>query len=70
VDCPFCEVVDPMRGPGPRSLPGWVFITACFLTSPLSIPFVLRAPGLGRGARALAISGALLWALAVGLWYV
>jgi hypothetical protein len=43
IECPFCSLFpDRTRV---RRTPKWVFLTACFLTSPLSLPFVLATAG-------------------------
>jgi hypothetical protein len=60
VECPFCAAVGHSRGLD--ALPKWIYITACFLTSPLSIYFVARSRRLSTGEKILAISGCLLWA--------
>jgi hypothetical protein len=64
IECPFCAIVEPSRGLG--VIPKWIYITACFLTSPLSIYFVARSSRLSRGEKILAISGCLLW---TGLYF-
>ncbi len=59
VECPFCSLFEE---PTKRDVsPKWIFITACFLTSPLSIYFVLRSNRLNALEKALAASGISLW---------
>ncbi len=59
IECPFCSLFpDTPREPG---IPKWIYLTACFLTSPLSIPAVMRADRLGRGEKVVAVSGCLFW---------
>ncbi len=60
IECPFCAVVEQE----PRSHPSnkWVYLMACFLTSPLSIYSVVRTDRLSLGEKVLAVSGCVLWA--------
>jgi len=61
IECPFCSMFpEPGRKPG---LPTWIFLTACFLTSPLSIYFIATSRRLGRLEKILAASGCLVWFL-------
>jgi hypothetical protein len=59
VECPFCSVVQESKGID--ALPKWILITACFLTSPLSVYFVLKNKQLSAIEKALTLSGCLLW---------
>jgi hypothetical protein len=59
VECPFCSVVQ--ESTGMAALPKWILITACFLTSPLSVYFVLKNKQLSAIEKALTLSGCLLW---------
>jgi len=60
VECPFCAIVEtePVTHPWNK----WVYLVACFLTSPLSIYSVVRTDRLSFGEKVLAVSGCLLWA--------
>jgi hypothetical protein len=59
IECPFCSLFpDPPRK---NILPKWVFLTACFLTSPLSIYFVLKSRHLSTYEKIVAFSGCLIW---------
>jgi len=60
IECPFCAVVEPE----PRSHPSnkWVYIVACFLTSPLSIYSIVMTNRLTKGEKIIAVSGCMLWA--------
>ena len=59
IECPFCSLFpDAPRG---HVLPKWIYLTACFLTSPLSIYFVLKTRRLRPHEKIVAISGCLLW---------
>lgn len=58
VECPFCSLFPDAQ----RNKTGtWVYITACFLTSPLSIPFVLTTKRLNTAEKLFAFSGCLGW---------
>jgi hypothetical protein len=59
IECPFCSLFpDPVRR---RVLPKWVYITACFLTSPLSIYFILKSNRLNTVEKIVTLSGCLVW---------
>ncbi|MGD2081193.1 MAG: hypothetical protein PVJ36_08715 [Nitrospirota bacterium] len=60
IECPFCSMF-PER-PKRQRIPKWVFLTACFLTSPLSIYFVIKTDRLKGAERYIAASGLFLWA--------
>ena len=64
IECPFCDIVQDSKGM--MVLPKWIYITACFLTSPLSIYFVARSERLNSMEKILSVSGCFLWA---GLYY-
>lgn len=50
-----------------EAMPKWVYITACFMTSPLSIYFVARSTRLNTVEKALSLSGCLMW---FGIYYL
>lgn len=58
MECPFCPV---FQEPAGQKDFKWVYITACFLTSPLSIYFILRTDRLRMLEKSLAVSGCLFW---------
>jgi hypothetical protein len=63
IECPVCSGYyddDVKRNGG---MPLWIFIVAAFLTSPLSIPFIIRSTRLSAEQKTLCASGALGWAL-------
>ncbi|HZR45676.1 MAG TPA: hypothetical protein VFA47_03145 [Candidatus Manganitrophaceae bacterium] len=61
IECPFCSYFpEPVRA---KPMPKWVYLTACFLTSPLSLPFLYATPHLSRTEKWIAGSGALFWPL-------
>jgi hypothetical protein len=65
IECPFCSIVD--RTPKKKDvLPKWVYITACFLTSPLSLYFIFKSGRLNAPEKIFSVSGCLIWA---GLYY-
>jgi len=58
-ECPFCSLFPGKREKAGR--PKWVFITACFLTSPFSLYAVMATKQLNVFEKMLAFSGCLLW---------
>ena len=64
IECPLCSLF-PER-PQKAGLPKWIFITACFMTSPLSLYYVITTKKLNLLEKVLAFSGCLLWA---GLYF-
>ncbi len=63
MECPVCSgFYDSVSVEG-QGLPLWIFVVAAFLTSPLSIPFILKNKHLSVLKKALCASGALIWAL-------
>lgn len=60
VECPFCSIVE-QKTKKRYVLLKWVYITACFLTSPLSIYFIFRDTNLRAFEKMLALSGCLIW---------
>jgi len=60
IECPFCSLFpDPPRK---EKLPKWVFLTACFLTSPLSLYAVIKTDRLNVAEKIIAFTGCLFWA--------
>ena len=59
IECPFCSLFP--EKPRKAGLPKWIFITACFLTSPLSLYAVITTKQLNVFEKVLAFSGCLLW---------
>lgn len=59
VECPFCSLFpEPVRA---QRTPKWVYLTACFLTSPVSLPFLYATRRLTPKEKLMAGSGAFLW---------
>ena len=58
-ECPFCSLFpEPPRKAG---VPKWIFVTSCFLASPLSIYFVFKDKRLNNLEKALTVSGCCVW---------
>ena len=60
IECPFCSAFP--SGGYRAEMPKWIFVTACFLTSPLSLYWIVKTKRLGVIGKALTLSGCLLWA--------
>jgi hypothetical protein len=65
IECPFCSLFP--ESSRKNILPKWLFIRACFLTSPISIYFIFRSSRLNIFEKLLALSGSLCW---FGLYFV
>jgi hypothetical protein len=59
IECPFCAALP--TGTRKEPIPKWMYITACFLTSPFSIYFILRSRRLARVEKLFASSGGIFW---------
>jgi len=59
IECPFCSLFPDK--PSKQALPKWIFITACFLTSPLSLYFIVKTDRLGPLGKILTFSGCVFW---------
>jgi hypothetical protein len=46
---------------GDDALPSWVYFTSCFLTSPLSLYWIIKNKRLGLPLKFLAASGGFVW---------
>ncbi len=57
-ECPFCSIFPDQERK--RNFK-WVYLTACFLTSPLSIYFIFTNNRLKMVEKLLALSGCLVW---------
>jgi len=67
IECPFCAAFpDSTRK---ESVPKWIYITACFLTSPLSLYFILKTDKLNLIEKILAFSGCLFWLGFYRFWF-
>lgn len=67
IECPFCSLFPDK--PEKERVPKWVFFTACFLTSPLSLYFIMRTGRLSIVEKLLAFSGCALWFWICGFWF-
>jgi len=62
IECPFCSAVSGEKEKGKKGgLPKWVYITACFLTSPFSLYFIIKTKRLSFPEKIFAFCGCLLW---------
>jgi hypothetical protein len=59
IECPFCSLF-PAAVPR-ESPPKWIYVTACFLTSPLSLPAIIKTGRLTFIEKVLTFSGCLFW---------
>jgi len=59
VECPFCSIV--VESPEKKVMPKWVYITAYFLTSPLSLYAIFKTKRLNHFEKAFSCSGCLMW---------
>lgn len=65
IECPFCSnFPEPPRA---QRMPKWVFVTACFLTSPLSLPVIVTTRRLSGPEKVLTASGLIGW---LGVWWI
>ena len=61
IECPVCSGFY-QRPARKGAVPKWIYFTACFLTSPFSIYFIIKSKRLNWPAKILAASGGLIWA--------
>jgi hypothetical protein len=64
IECPFCSILSEEKrneGKTRAELPKWVYITACFLTSPLSLYFIIKTKRLNFPEKLLAFCGCFFW---------
>ena len=66
IECPVCTGYYDTPGPESRRKGNWVFLTACFLTSPLSLYAIVTTDRLSGTEKVLAFCGCLIW---VGVWW-
>ncbi|HXN06275.1 MAG TPA: hypothetical protein VN944_04315 [Nitrospiria bacterium] len=59
MECPFCSLF-PDKPYGKR-IPKWVYVTACFLTFPLSIPFFITSKELKPFEKLIIATGLGFW---------
>lgn len=66
IECPVCSGYydDPHRSSAGKGK--WVFLTACFLTSPLSLYAIVTTDKLSVPEKVFAFCGCLVW---FGLWW-
>jgi hypothetical protein len=66
IECPFCTTF--FNQPRRKAIPKKAFIAACFLTSPLSLYFVLKSRRLNLYEKIVTLSGFLFWIVLYFLW--
>jgi hypothetical protein len=67
IECPFCSAFPDL--PQKEPVQKWIYITACFLTSPLSLYFILKTGKLNALEKLLSLSGCLFWLVLYGFWF-
>ncbi len=67
IECPFCSAF-PDR-PQKERIPKWVYITACFFTSPLSLYPIITSDKLSLPEKFISFSGCLLWFGVYRFWF-
>ena len=60
IECPFCSLFPDK--PRKKGLSKWVYITACFLTSPLSLYAIIKSERLSVFEKLFTFSGCFFWA--------
>jgi hypothetical protein len=68
IECPFCAVFP--DDPEKERVPKWIYITACFLTSPLSLYAILKNDRLNNIEKMLSFSGCFAWLYLYGAWFL
>jgi len=59
IECPFCSLFQ--EATRSNGLQKWIYITACFLTSPLSVYYVFKSNRSNTIEKVLTFSGCLFW---------
>jgi hypothetical protein len=67
IECPVCSSFY-QKTSKKDLLPKWIYFTACFLTSPVSIYFLINSKRLSVMEKIIAASGCLLWAYVLFLY--
>jgi hypothetical protein len=67
IECPFCSLFH--DSPRQHVLPKWVFLAACFLTSPLSFFAIVKSNRLTIFEKVIAFSGSFFWLSIYLLWF-
>jgi hypothetical protein len=68
IECPFCSVF-PVKSKKER-VPKWIYITACFLTSPVSLYAITKSDRLSVREKVLCFSGCLMWMAVYRFWFL
>ncbi|MFC1769974.1 hypothetical protein ACFLZI_02825 [Nitrospirota bacterium] len=67
IECPFCSIMNQGTKPTQR-IPKWIYITASFMTSPISLIWIVGAKNLRVWEKVLSASGGLLWLAGAAFW--
>lgn len=67
IECPFCSMFPDV--PKKERVPKWIYLTACFLTSPLSLYFIFTTKRLNNVEKILAFSGSVMWLVFYRFWF-
>jgi hypothetical protein len=67
IECPFCSMFPDVSKK--ERVPKWIYLTACFLTSPLSLYFILTTKRLNNVEKVLAFSGSVMWLVFYRFWF-
>lgn len=74
VDCPFCAAMrgyeDAPHAPVRHALPLWAYLTAMFLTFPLSLPWLVMSRRLRPVQKLVFVAVFSLCLIVAGLWFV
>jgi hypothetical protein len=60
IECPFCSALESSKKK--RGLPKWLYITACFLTSPFSLYAIVNTGRLTVFEKIITFTGCFFWA--------
>lgn len=67
IECPVCSGFhDRLQK---ELIPKWVYFTACFLTSPISLYPIITSDRLSLTEKIIAFSGCLLWVSVYRFWF-
>ncbi|MBC8413783.1 MAG: hypothetical protein ISR96_01220 [Nitrospira sp.] len=67
IECPVCSGY--YDAPARDMVPKWIYITACFMTSPLSLYALIKTDRLNRMEKAICFSGCLVWLGLYRFWF-
>jgi len=67
IECPFCASLPDLTKKD--RVPKWIYITACFLTSPFSLYSIIKNDRLNTIEKVFAFSGCFAWLFIYGTWF-